>query len=113
MSIIQHMKYMMNQLKELMLFRLLIEVNELKKSDYDRKIEETEKEMPDHDKYFTTQEFNNLTAANFAAASAQAKLATKGDILDFVIKIDFDDKLKYFNKKVTSNKKNMLMLTRK
>ena len=31
-----------------------------------------------------TQEFDKLTAGNFAARLAQAKLATKADIADFV-----------------------------
>ena len=57
--------------------------------------------MPDHSKYITTPEFNKLTAENFTARSKQAKLATKGDIADFV---NFDDKLKNLIKKVSSNK---------
>ena len=36
---------------------------------------------------------------NFAARLAQANLASKNDIADFVKKIDFDDKLKNLNKK--------------
>ena len=40
----------------------------------------------------------------FAARLAQAKLATKADIADFVKKTDFDEKLKKNNKKVTSNR---------
>ena len=35
-------------------------------------------------KYITTPKFNKLTAENFTARSKQAKLATKGDIADFV-----------------------------
>ena len=35
-----------------------------------------EKKIPNLDKYITTQEFNKLTAENFAAILAQAKLAT-------------------------------------
>ena len=45
-----------------------------------------------------TPEFNRLTAENFAARLAQANLVTK---------INFDDKLKNFNKKVTQTKQNM------
>ena len=41
---------------------------------------------------------------NFAVILAQAKLAAKADLADFVKKTDFDDKLKNLNKKVTSNK---------
>ena len=48
-------------------------------------------------------------AENFAARLAQAKLATKNDIANFVKKTYFDKKLKNINKKVTSNKtKNVL-----
>ena len=54
-----------------------------------------------HDKYITTQEFNKLTAQNFAARLKQANLLTK---------TDFDDKLKSFNQKINSNKtKNLLV----
>ena len=45
----------------------------------------------DHDKNITTPEFNKLTSENFAARSAQANLARKSDIADFVKKTDFDD----------------------
>ena len=43
---------------------------------------------------------------NFAARLAQAN----GDIANFVKKTDFDDKLKHFNKKVTSNKTKHLLV---
>ena len=39
---------------------------------------------------------------NFTARSTQANLASKNDIVDFVKKTDFDDKLRNVNKKVTS-----------
>ena len=55
-------------------------------------------------KYNTNQEFNNLMVDNFAARLKQAKLAPKADTADFVKEKDFNDKLKVFNKKVTSNK---------
>ena len=53
----------MNQLKKLMLFRLLILVIQSKKTDYDTKIGEIEKKILDHNhtKYITTQELNKLT----------------------------------------------------
>ena len=35
----------------------------------------------------------NVTAVNFTARLAQAKLATKADIADFIKKTDFDNKL--------------------
>ena len=40
----------------------------------------------------------------FAAILAQANLRSKNDIPNFVKKTDSDDKLKYLNKKITSNK---------
>ena len=58
----------------------------------------------------TTPELIKLTAENFAARLAQADLASKGDIADFVKKTDFDDKLWNLNKKVTSNKTKHLLL---
>ena len=45
-----------------------------------------------------------MTADNFAARLAQAKLATKTDIVDFVKKAYFDEKLININRKVTLNK---------
>ena len=41
----------------------------------------------------TTAEFNKLTAENFTARLAQANLASKSNITNFVKKTDFDDKL--------------------
>ena len=59
-----------------------------------------EKKIHDHNnKYYTTQEFDNLTVDDFAARLKQAKLATKADIADFVKKTDLNDQLKRFNKK--------------
>ena len=55
-------------------------------------------------KYITTQRFIKLTVENFEARLAQAKLATKADIADFVKKTDFGDKLEILNRKVTSIK---------
>ena len=45
-----------------------------------------------HDKYITTSEFNKLTAENVVARLAQASLASKSGIDNFVKKTDFDDK---------------------
>ena len=47
---------------------------------------------------------NLITSEKFAARLAQANLASKNDIAAFVKKINFDDKMKNLNKKVTSNK---------
>ena len=65
-----------------------------KKTDYNTKINETEKKITDdnHDKYITTPEFNKLTSENFAARLKQANLVTK---------TEFDNKLTSFNKRIT------------
>ena len=67
--------------------------NLVRKTDYNTKINGTEKKISDHDhdKYITTPEFNKLTAENFAARLAQANLVTK---------TDFDDKLKNLKKTI-------------
>ena len=60
---------------------------EIKKTDYDSKISETEKKFTtdhDHGKYVSTQEFNKLTSENFTARLAQAYLASKSDIANLV-----------------------------
>ena len=83
-----------------MLFRLLILVIQLKKTDYNTKTSETENKKNDHDhtKYITTQEFNKLTA------QVQANLASKNHFDNFKQKTDFDDRLININKKLTLNK---------
>ena len=43
------------------------------------KINEVENKIPDDFKYITTQEFNKLTAENFAARLKQADLVNKTD----------------------------------
>ena len=68
------------------------------------KIGEVENEIPDHAKYITTQEFNKLTAENFAAKLTQVNLVSK---------TDFDNKLISFNRKITSNKTKYLEVLRK
>ena len=93
---------MINWLKMLMLFTLqttdtsnLIPKTKKKKKDYETKAGEIKKKILDynHDKYITTEEYNNLTAENFAARlelkadiSNQTKLATKAGIADFLKK---------------------------
>ena len=72
--------------------------------EYNTKIDEIEEKIPNHDEYIITQEFDKLTADHFAARLAKEKLATKADIVDFLKKKNFDEKLKNINKKVTSNK---------
>ena len=62
-----------------------------------------ENKIPDHSKYVTTPEFNKITAESFTARLAQANLASKNNIPNFLKKTDFYDKLKTLNKKFTSN----------
>ena len=83
----------------LLLLLLLLKIKYLmlvisQKTDYNTKINEIEKKITDHDrdKYITTPEFNKLTSGYFAARLAQANLASKSDIANFVKKTDFDDK---------------------
>ena len=59
------------------------------------KISEFEKKSPDNSEYITTQEFDKLTAENFAARLKQA---------DSVDKTEFDNKLTSLNRRITSNK---------
>ena len=59
------------------------------------KISQVENKIPDHAKYITTQEFNKLTEQNFAARLMKP---------DLVSKIDFDNKLTSFTKRIISNK---------
>ena len=59
------------------------------------KISEVENKIPDYSKYTTTQEFNQLTAENFAARLKQS---------DLVNKTDCDNKLASFNRRITANK---------
>ena len=69
-----------------------------------------ENKIPDHSKYITTQEFNKLTVEHFAARLAQENLASEKDIVNFVKKTYFYDKLKNFNKRITSNKAKHVLL---
>ena len=83
--------------------------NLVKKTGCNTKISETENKITTdqdvhYDKYITTQEFNELTLENLTARVAQATLANKSDIANFVRKTDFDDKVKRLYKNVTSNK---------
>ena len=70
---------------------------QLKKTDYDTKVTETENKLNNHnhDKYIDTQEFNTLAADVFNGRLARANL---------VIKTDFDAKLQSLNRKISSNK---------
>ena len=74
-----------------------------KKTDYDTKVNEIEKNITDHnhDKYIATPEFNKLTKEYFDARLAQA---------DLVAKADFDNKLSNLNGIIVSNKTNIQLL---
>ena len=60
--------------------------NLFKKTDYNTKINETEKKISDHDhdKYITTPECNKLAVENLPATLAQPNLGSKSDIANFV-----------------------------
>ena len=75
-------------------------VIQLKKTDYNIKINDIKNKITDHshDKYITTQELKKLTAENFPARLKQANLVTK---------TDFDDKLQTIMKKLTQTKQNI------
>ena len=66
----------MNWLNNLALIRLLILVIYLKEADYNKKIEDTEKKVSNHDKYITTNDFNNFLGAVFNERLKQIKIAT-------------------------------------
>ena len=59
-----------------MLYRLLTLVIQLKKTHYDRKINNIEMKTTDHnhDKYITTQEINKLTVNNQHKRNKQLKM---------------------------------------
>ena len=71
---------------------------------YNTKIREIENKITtDHDldKYTTTQTFVKLILKNYTARLKSTTLTSKNDIAKFVIKTNFDEKLKTIN----SNKK--------
>ena len=55
----------------------------------------SQRKIPDHAKYITTQEFNKITTKNFNVSLKQTNLVRIND---------FDNKLISFNRKITSNK---------
>ena len=59
------------------------------------KLNEVENKIPNPDKYIATRRFNKLTTELFAAALKWADLVTK---------IDFDNELTSFNRRITPNK---------
>ena len=75
----------------------------VKKAGYDTKISDIKKKITDHnhDKCFTTREFNTMAADVFNARLAQVNVMTK---------TDFDAKLSALNKKITSNRTKHLLI---
>ena len=69
-----------------------------------KKIKEVQNKIPGHAKYITAQEFNKLTTNILAARLKQANLVSK---------TNFDDKLRSFNRKITSKKTKYLEVQRK
>ena len=67
-----------------------------RKTDCNTKISEIGNKINyhDHDKCIASPEFNNLTAETFAARLKQTNLASESDIVYFIKKADFDNKLK-------------------
>ena len=65
--------------------------NLVEKADYNTKIEEIKKKIPDNAIYVTTQRFSKSTADIFTALPKEAKLATRRDISSVVEKTDFDN----------------------
>ena len=75
-----------NQLKTFYNINTTDTTNLVKRTDNNTKINETKK-ITDHDhsnKNSLTHEFNKLTSENFAARLAQANLASKNDIANFL-----------------------------
>ena len=77
--------------------------NLVTKTVLNTKLREVQNKVPYHAKYITTQEFNKVTAENFAARLKQG---------DLVSKADFDNKLN-FDKRLISNKTKHLNVQKK
>ena len=52
----------------------------VKKADYDTKIVENKKKIPDHDKYNTTNDLNTFLGVMFDGRLKHAKVATNNDL---------------------------------
>ena len=88
--------------------KYLVLVVQLKKTNYNTKITEFEKQLTDHnhDKYITTPESNTLAADFFNARIAQANLITK---TDFDAKLSsIREKLPQINQKIYLLKMNLI-----
>ena len=82
---------------------LVVQTKKTKKKDSGKKITEIEKKLTDHNhgKYITSPEFNTLAANVFNSRLAQANLITK---------TDFDAKVSSLNRKITSDKSEILLV---
>ena len=91
--------------------KILSVSNLVQKTDYNTKINETEKKITDHndDKCIATPDFSKVTAEMFDLRLKRVNLARKSDIANFVNKADFDNKLK----DATSNKNELNELSEK
>ena len=106
---------MMNKFKKVNNIKTTDTSDLVKNTDYNTKINEIEKKIIDHDhgEYITAQELKKLTVDNFAARLKQANLASKNYIADILFrkkKRYFDEKLKNYNKQITSNKTKHILI---
>ena len=82
-------QYMMNYLKKVNAIQAIDTSHLVKKANYNSKIEEIEKEIPDRNKYISINEFNKLTKERLK----QASLPSKNDVVDFLKRTGFNEKL--------------------
>ena len=85
----------------------------VKKNDYNTWISEIENKITtdhDRDNYITTEEFNKLISENFTTKLAQADLANKSYIANFVKNTDFQGKLNNLNKILLQIKQSTYLL---
>ena len=85
----------------------------VKKNDYSTWISEIENKITtdhDRDNYITTEEFNKLISENFTTKLAQANLANKSYIANFVKNTDFQGKLNNLNKILLQIKQSTYLL---
>ena len=85
----------------------------VKKNDYNTWISEIENKITtdhDRDNYITTEEFNKLISENFTTKLAQANLANKSYIANFVKNTDFQGKLNNLNKILLQIKQSTYLL---
>ena len=113
---VKYLKLLTQLLPELLLLlkiKYLVLVIQSKKTDYNLKTNEIEKQKKNtnhsHDKYITTSEFNKFTAEIFDLRLKRVNLASKTYIANFVKKTDFDNELK----DATSNENELNKLLKK